>query len=90
MSWYSRGGFIDEAGALHTSPNRMMDVRVFEVFNEVDYEHGHTPESYTVEYDAVVLGIRRWADPTKKIKFVGMSLPNIDGPAVVELGRRTF
>lgn len=30
---------------------------------EVDYEHGHTPQSYTLEYDAIVLGIRRWLGP---------------------------
>ena len=84
MAWYTLGGFTDEAGTRHTSPNPVINVQIVEVFNEVDYEHGHTPQSYTIEYDAVVAGIRRWADPTKKIKFVGLSLPNIDGEALVE------
>jgi len=47
----------------------------------VDYEHGHTPQSYTLDFDAIVAGIRRIADPNKTIAFVGMSLPNIDSEA---------
>ena len=26
----------------------------WEIGNEVDYEHGHTPQSYTLEFDAIV------------------------------------
>ena len=47
----------------------------------MDYEHGHTPQSYTLDFDAIVAGIRRIADPNKTIAFVGMSLPNIDSEA---------
>ncbi len=50
---------------------------------EPDYEHGHTKESYTMEFDAIVDGIRRHADPEHMIKFVGMNNPNIDDTAKV-------
>ena len=36
---------------------------------QVDYEHGHTPYSYTLEYDAIVSGIWRLADPLKRLLF---------------------
>ena len=41
-------------------------------------EHGHTPESYVADFDAIVQGIRRHADPNHTIAFVGMNNPNID------------
>ena len=41
-------------------------------------QHGHTPETYTAEFDAIVEGVRRFADPDNAIQFVGMNLPNID------------
>jgi hypothetical protein len=36
---------------------------------QVDYEHGHTAASYTLEYDAIVAGIWRLADPFKRLLF---------------------
>jgi hypothetical protein len=36
---------------------------------QVDYEHGHTPASYTLEYDAIISGIWRLADPHKRLLF---------------------
>jgi len=32
---------------------------IWEVGNEVDYEHGHTPQSYTADFDAIVRGVRQ-------------------------------
>lgn len=77
LSWYNRGGFADEYGNDHHS-GHALNISIWEVFNEPDYEHAHTPQSYTAEFDAIVRGIRKWADPDRNIRFVGMSLPNID------------
>lgn len=82
LSWYTQGGFVDEYGQGHTGGHYLNFTR-FEVFNEPDYEHGHTPVSYTVDFDNVVAGIRRWADPSHKLQFVGMCLPNIDDTDIV-------
>ena len=38
------------------------------------WTRGHV--QYTLEYDAMVAGIRRWADPEHRIKFVGLALAN--------------
>ena len=42
-AWYMRGGFVDEAGVTHTS-GHALNVSLIEVYNEPDYEHGHTAE----------------------------------------------
>jgi hypothetical protein len=73
---------VDELGVPHDSGHHL-NITTWEVFNEPDYEHGHTPESYTLEFDAIVAGIRRHADPNRTIKFVGMNNPNIDDQAEV-------
>ena len=87
LAWYTQGGFTDELGIRHTS-GHYLNITTWEIFNEPDYEHGHTPETYTLEFDAIVAGIRRHADPGKKIKFVGMNNPNIDDTGkVVEWAR---
>ena len=49
----------------------------------MDYEHGHTPQSYVADFDAIVIGIRKFADPLHKIQFIGLSLPNIDDTTTV-------
>jgi hypothetical protein len=77
-SYFKKGFMVDEAGVTHTRPGPPMDIRTIEVFNEVDYEHGYDPETYTAAFDAVVRGVRTFADPDKNIKFVGLNLPNID------------
>ena len=82
LSWYTQGGFTDELGNRHTSGHHL-NITTWEVFNEPDYEHRHSPETYTLEFDAIVAGIRRHADPGKKIKFIGMNNPNIDDEAEV-------
>jgi hypothetical protein len=82
LAWYTRGGFHDEYGEFHAS-GHYLNITIWEIYNEVDYEHGHTPQSYTEDFDAIVAGIRRLADPNKTIAFVGLSLPNIDDEATV-------
>lgn len=80
-SWYALGGFDDEYGTWHDSGHSLnLTAAVFEVFNEVDYEHAHTPQSYTQDFDSVVQGVRRWLGPSMgpSIRFNGMNLPNID------------
>ena len=83
-AFFVRGSFVDEVGVTHTRPaGPVARMPLFEVFNEVDYEHGHTAVSYTQDFDAVVSGVRRFADPERSIAFVGLCLPNIDDTATV-------
>ena len=70
LAWYTQGGFTDELGVRHESGYHYQ-IPYWEVLNEVDFEHGFTPESYTRFYDAVVAAMRR-IQP--QIKFVGMAL----------------
>jgi hypothetical protein len=70
VSWYTRGGFTDENGKFHASPHHYK-FPVWEVFNEVDFEHNTTPEQYTVRYDAVVRAIHAVSPETK---FMGLAL----------------
>ena len=70
VSWYTRGGFTDEAGKEHVSGHHFK-IDYWEVFNEVDFEHNTTPEQYTARYDAVVSAIRKVAP---QMKFVGLAL----------------
>ena len=73
VAWYTQGGFTDEYGEFHKS-NYHYDFPYWEVLNEVAGCHGDNPEKYTLIYDEVVKGIRRHADPEKKMKFVGLAL----------------
>ena len=77
--YFKTGSMVDEAGVTHTRPGGAANIRTIEVFNEVDYEHNYDVVSYTAAFDAVVKGVRKHADPGKSIRFVGLSLPNIDG-----------
>jgi hypothetical protein len=70
VSWYVDGGFTDENGVRHQSGYRYK-FPVWEVLNEVDFEHSMTPEQYTTRYDAIVEGIHRASPETK---FMGMAL----------------
>jgi hypothetical protein len=89
-AWYMRGAFTDEYGLLHSSGRPPLPITRWEVGNEVDYEHGHTAASYTVEYDAIVKGIWRMADGNKSLLFSGLALPNIDDVDKVEAWARFF
>ncbi len=81
VSWYTRGGFTDENGKFHASIHHY-SFPVWEVFNEVDFEHSTTPEQYTARYDAVVRAIHAVSPDTK---FMGLALaaPS-DEPRFVE------
>ena len=70
VSWYTRGGFVDELGQRHESGHHFK-VAYWEILNEVDFEHAMTPQQYTVRYDAIVEAIRKAAP---EMKFVGMAL----------------
>jgi hypothetical protein len=70
VSWYVNGGFSDENGVRHESGYHYK-LPVWEVLNEVDFEHKMTPEQYTQRYDAMVEGIHRASPDTK---FMGMAL----------------
>jgi hypothetical protein len=70
VSWYLRGGFVDESGQRHSSQHHYK-VDYWEVLNEPDLEHNTTPEQYTARYDAIVAKVRRVAP---EMKFVGISV----------------
>jgi len=70
VSWYADGGFTDENGVRHNSGYHY-NVPVWEVLNEVEFEHQMTPEQYTVRYDAIVSAIHQVSPQTK---FMGMAL----------------
>lgn len=77
VSWYTRGGFTDEAGKFHKSDHHF-EIPYWEVFNEM--EHYETPEQYARRYDAVVAAIRKVSPRTK---FVGLALDPLD-PSMIE------
>jgi hypothetical protein len=70
VSWYVNGGFTDENGVRHESGYHYK-FPVWEVLNEVEFEHHTTPEQYTQRYDAIVEGIHRVSPETR---FMGMAL----------------
>ena len=67
VSWYTRGGFVDENGKWHESDHRYQ-FHYWGVLNEVELEHQTTPEKYTQRYDAIVEAVRRVAP---EMKFAG-------------------
>ncbi len=70
VSWYTKGGFVDEFGKRHDSGHRYQ-WDYWEVLNEPDLEHKMSPEQYTARYDAIVAAIR---EVQPKMKFVGLAL----------------
>jgi hypothetical protein len=70
VSWYTKGGFTDENGKVHTSGYHYT-FPYWEVLNEVEAEHQMTPEQYTARYDAIVHAIHEVSPQTK---FVGLAL----------------
>lgn len=77
LSWYTKGGFIDEYGKRHESGHHYR-IPYWEVLNEIDLEHHWTAEQYTKFYDAVTVAMRK-VDPN--IKFMGLSFANTDDKA---------
>lgn len=80
LQWYTKGGFTDEAGKRHESGHHYK-VAVWEVLNEIDFEHNWTPETYTQFYDAVVSAMRAVAP---KLQFMGLALASEDNPKMFE------
>jgi hypothetical protein len=74
VSWYTQGGFTDEAGKRHESGHHY-NFDYWEVFNEVDDEHSMTAQDYTASYDAIVAAIRQVAPKTK---FVALALDSAE------------
>ena len=70
VSWYVDGGFTDENGVRHESGYHYK-LPIWEVLNEVDFEHNMTPEQYTKRYDAIVSAIHKVSPETK---FMGLAL----------------
>ena len=70
VSWYVNGGFTDENGVRHESGYHYK-FPVWEVLNEVDFEHAMTPERYTARYDAIVSAIHKVSPETK---FMGLAM----------------
>jgi hypothetical protein len=70
VSWYVNGGFTDENGVRHESGYHYK-LPIWEVLNEVDFEHTMTPEQYTARYDAIVSAIHAVSPETK---FMGMAI----------------
>jgi len=70
VSWYTKGGFTDENGTQHSSGYHY-SFPIWEVLNEVEFEHQTTPEQYTARYDAIVSAIHEVSPETK---FMGLAL----------------
>jgi len=75
VSWYTQGGFTDEAGKRRESGHHYK-IDYWEVFNEVDDEHSMTAQDYTADYDAIVAAIRQVAPG---MKFVALALDSAEG-----------
>ena len=41
---------------------------------QVDYEHGNTPVTYTLQFDAIVAALWDTVDPLHVLRFNGMNL----------------
>jgi hypothetical protein len=70
ISWYTLGGFTDEAGIHHESGYHY-PISHWEVLNEIDFEHHIDAETYTRLYDEVVTAAKK-IQP--EMKFVGLAL----------------
>jgi len=74
-SWYTQGGFTDELGKFHPSGHHY-DMRYWEIFNEIDWEHEPTPAQYVERYDAIVEAVRK---VVPDMKFVALALSYPEG-----------
>ncbi|CZS92068.1 hypothetical protein WAI453_000064 [Rhynchosporium graminicola] len=70
VSWYVKGGFVDECGVYHHSGHNYT-IEYWEVLNEIEAEHDMSPEYYNKIYDAIVEAIHKVSPDTK---FVGLAL----------------
>lgn len=70
VSWYTRGGFVDELNHEHHS-GYSYKIPYWEILNEPEYEHAIGAEDYTKIYDASAAAILK---VSPEMKFVGASL----------------
>jgi hypothetical protein len=83
VAHYVEGGFTDEAG--NFIPGYNLTISHWEVLNEIEGEHGLSPQLYTQVYDAIVQGIRKWAPlGSAKMKFMGLALENSGNAGYVQ------
>jgi hypothetical protein len=80
VSWYTKGGFTDENGKIHTSGYHY-SFPYWEALNEPDFEHNTTPQQYTERYDFIVSAIHKVSPQTK---FVGLALADPIRPEMFE------
>jgi len=80
VGWYVNGGFTDENGRVHTS-GLHYQFPIWEVLNEVDFEHHMTAEQYTQRYDAIVEAVRR-VSPKSKFMGLGLGAPSENGALI--------
>lgn len=80
LEWYTKGGFTDELGRRHESGYHY-SIPLWEVLNEVDFEHSMSPETYTRLYDEIVTAMKT-VQPD--LKFVGLALASEDNPRYFE------
>jgi hypothetical protein len=71
LAHYLEGGFTDEGGRF--IPGYNLSFSHWEVLNEVNSEHHMSPAFYTILYDAIVSGIRKWCPRgAANLKFFGL------------------
>jgi hypothetical protein len=80
VSWYVNGGFTDENGKRHESGLHYR-FPIWEVLNEVDFEHGTTGKQYAERYDAIVEAIHR-VSPQTRFMAMGLGAPSDNGDLV--------
>jgi hypothetical protein len=75
FSHYAAGGFTDESGVFRPSAYKY-SIPFWEVLNEPEAEHHHTPLSYTQLFDSVAAGIFRQAPgaASQRLRFAGLAL----------------
>jgi hypothetical protein len=80
VSWYVKGGFIDECGVYHHS-GHSYNIEYWEVLNEIEAEHSIQPAFYNQLYDAIVIAIHAVSPNTK---FVGLALGDNASPQYMD------
>jgi hypothetical protein len=71
------GEMVDENNVTHTN-SKTFDLTYYEVFNEG--EHGYNSTRYIHDFDAVVSTVRRIADPTHRISWMGSDPGTLTAP----------
>lgn len=77
ISWYTKGGFVDELGKFHKSGHNYK-IPYLEILNEPDLEHSMSVQMYTRIYDAMVTALRPILPGTQ---FMGLAIAYTGGKA---------